>query len=181
MQKERKDCQETVQWCSRVLVPPQGIYITMWCVSLGSTSVMVVQSSCCVDSLWPHELQSPGLPVPHHLLEFAQVHVHYISDSSNHLILCHPPLPLPSISPSLHLFQWADSAWVGQSIGASASVLPGNTQHWSPLGWTGLISLQSKGLSRVFSGTTVWKHQFFGALPSSWSSSHNCTWLLERP
>ena len=101
--------------------------------------------------------------------------------SSNQLILCHPSLPLPSVLPSLYLFQWADFAWGGQSIGASASVLPGNTQHWSPLGWTGLISLQSKGLSRVFSGTTVWKHQFFGALPSLWSSSHNSTWLLERP
>ena len=62
----------------------------------------------------------------------------------------------------------------GQSIGASvsSSVLPMNIQNWFPLGLTGLISLQSKGLSRVFSNTTVWKHQFFSAQPSSWSSSH---------
>ena len=71
----------------------------------------------------------------------------------------------------------------GQSIGVSAStsVLPMNTQDWSPLGWTGWISLQSKGLSRVFSKTTVQKHQFFGAQLSLWSNSHIHTWLLEKP
>ena len=71
----------------------------------------------------------------------------------------------------------------GQSIGVSAStsVLPVNTQDWSPLEWTGCISLQSKGLSRVFSNTTVQKHQFFGAQLSSQSNSHIHTWLLEKP
>ena len=71
----------------------------------------------------------------------------------------------------------------GQSIGVSAStsVLPMNTQDWSPLGWTGWISLQSKGLSRDFSNTTVQKHQFFGAQPSSQSNSHIHTWRLEKP
>ena len=74
-------------------------------------------------------------------------------------------------------------AWGGQSIGvsASASVLPMNTQGWSPLGWTGWISLQSKGLSRVFFNTTVQKHQFFGAQLSSQSNSHIHTWPLEKP
>ena len=71
----------------------------------------------------------------------------------------------------------------GQSIGASAStsVLPINIQSWFPLGLTGLISLWSKGLSSVFSSTTVWKHQFFGTQPSLWHNSHLCTWLLEKP
>ena len=71
----------------------------------------------------------------------------------------------------------------GQSIGtwASASILPMNIQNWFPLGLTGLISLQSKRLSRVFSSTTVQKHQFFGAQPSSWFNSHFRTWLLEKP
>ena len=64
---------------------------------------------------------------------------------------------------------------------ASASVLPLNIQAWFPLGLTGLISLPSKGFSRVFSSTTVQKHQFFGAWPSLWSNSHVCTWLLEKP
>ena len=68
----------------------------------------------------------------------------------------------------------------GQSIGASASVLLMNIQGWFPLGLTGLISLQSKGVSRVFSNTTVWKHQFLGAQLSLWSNSHIHTWLLER-
>ena len=70
----------------------------------------------------------------------------------------------------------------GQSIGvsASASVLPMNIQDWFPLGWTGLIFLLSKGLSRVFSNTTVQKHQFFGAQLSLWSNSHIHTWLLEK-
>ena len=69
----------------------------------------------------------------------------------------------------------------GQSIGASASVLPMNIQGWFPLRLTGLMSSQSKGLSRVFSNTTVQNHQCFGAQLSSWSNSHTHTWLLEKP
>ena len=74
-------------------------------------------------------------------------------------------------------------AWVGQNIeaSASASVLPITIQDWSPLGWTGWISLQSKGHSRVFSNATVQKRQFFRAQLSLWSNSHIHTWLLERP
>ena len=89
---------------------------------------------------------------------------------SNHLILCCPLLLLPSIFPSIRVFPVSKLFASGsQSIGVSASILPMNksflpmnTQDWSPLGWTGWISLQSKGLSRVFSNTTVQKHQFFG-------------------
>ena len=102
---------------------------------------------------------------------------------SNHLNLCHPLLLLPSILLSIRSFpmNWL-SASGGQSIegSTSASVLPVNIQDWFPLGLTGLIFLLSKGLSRVFSNTTVWKHQFFNAQPSLWSSSHSCTWLLEK-
>ena len=103
---------------------------------------------------------------------------------SNHLILCHPLLLLPSIFPSIRVFQMSQLfASGGQSIGVSAStsVLPMNTQDWSPLGWTGWISLQPKGLSRVFSNTTVQKHQFFGAQLSSQSNSHIHTWPQEKP
>ena len=85
---------------------------------------------------------------------------------SNHLILCHPLLLLPSIFPSIRVFS-SESAlrirWPNIGVSASTSVLPINTQDWSPLGWTGWISLQSKGLSRVFFNTTVQKHQFFSA------------------
>ena len=94
---------------------------------------------------------------------------------SNHLILCRPLLLLPSISPSSGSFQMSQLfASGGQSIGVSAStsVLPMNTQDWSALGWTLWISLQSKGLSRVFSNTTVQKHQFFTTLLSLQSNSH---------
>ena len=102
---------------------------------------------------------------------------------SNHLILCRPLLLLPSISSSRSFLISQFFTSGGQNIGASASasVLPMNIQDWFPLGWTGLISLQSKRLSRVFSNTTVQKHQFFGAQLSLWSISHIHTWLLEKP
>ena len=101
---------------------------------------------------------------------------------SNHLILCHPLLLLPSIFTSITVFSNESALhirWPKYWISASASVLPMSIQGWFPLGLTGLI-LQSKGFSTVFSSTTVWKHQFFGALPSLWSNSHMCTWLLEK-
>ena len=103
---------------------------------------------------------------------------------SSHLILCCPfsscPQSLPA-SGSFPVSQFFTSG--GQRIGvsASASVLPMNIQDWSPLGGTGWISLQSKGLSKVFSNTTVQKHQFFGAQLSSQSNSHIHTWPLEKP
>ena len=102
---------------------------------------------------------------------------------SNHLILCHPLLLLPSIFPSIRVFSNESAASGGQSIGvlASTSDLPMNTQDWSPLEWTGWISLQSKGLSRVFSNTTVQKHQFLGAQLALQSNSYIHTWLLDKP
>ena len=83
---------------------------------------------------------------------------------SNHLILCRPLLLLPSIFPSFRVFSNESALhirWQSIGVSASKSVLPMNTQDWSPLGWTDWISLQSKGLSRVFSNTTVQKHPFF--------------------
>ena len=102
---------------------------------------------------------------------------------SNHLILCHPLLLLPPIFPTSGSFQMSQLfTWGGQSIGVSASTLvpPMNTQDWSPLGWTAWISLQSKGLSRVFSNTTIQQHQFFGVQLSSQFNSHIHTWPLEK-
>ena len=102
---------------------------------------------------------------------------------SNHLIRYHLLL-LPSVFPSIRVFSSESALCIsGQSIGASASasVLPMNIQDSFPLGLTSLISLQSKGLSRVFSSTTFWKHQFLSAQPSLWSNSHIHTWLLEKP
>ena len=132
----------------------------------------------------PMNCSTPGLPVHHHLLEFTQTHVHRVGDAiqPSHPLIpfssCPQSLPAPGSFSMSQLF-----AWGGQSIGvsASASVLPMNTQDWSPLGWTGWISLKSKRLARVFSNTTVQKHQFFGAQLSSQSNSHIHTWLLEKP
>ena len=103
---------------------------------------------------------------------------------SNHLILFHPFLLPLSTFPSIRAFQMSQLFTSGgQSIGVppSTSVLPMNTQDWSPLEWTGWISLQYKGLSWVFSNTTVQRHQIFGAQLSSQSNSHIHTWPLEKP
>ena len=103
---------------------------------------------------------------------------------SNHLILCHPFLLLPSIFPRIRVFSNKSALcirWPNIGVSASTSVLPMNTQDWSPLEWTGWSSLQSKGPSRVISNTTVQKHQFFGAQLSSQSNSHINTWPLENP
>ena len=103
---------------------------------------------------------------------------------SNHLILGHPLFLLPQSLPASESFPMNQLfAWGGLSTGVSAlaSFLPKNTQGWSPLEWTGWISLQSKGLSRVFSNTTVQKHQFFSAQLSSQSNSHIHTWPQEKP
>ena len=103
---------------------------------------------------------------------------------SSHLILCCPLLLLPPIPPRSESFPMSQLfPWGGQSIEVSAlaSFLPKKSQGWSPSEWTGWISLQSKGLSRVFSNTTVQKHQFFGAQPSSQSNSHIHTWPQEKP
>ena len=113
----------------------------------------------------PMDCSTPSLPVHHQLLEFTQMQVHWLSDAIQ------PPQPLSSPSPptfdfaSIRVFSSESVLHIsGRSIGisASTSVLPMNIQDWYPLGWTGWISLQSKGLSSVFSNTTVQKHQFFG-------------------
>ena len=137
------------------------------------------------DSLRPHELQHTRLPCP---LPTLGVH----SDSRPSSQWCHPAisssvvpfssypqsLPASETFPMSQLFSWG-----GQSPGVSAlaSVLPKKCQGWSPSEWTGWISLQSKGLSRVFSNTTVQKHQFFGTQLSSQSNSHIHTWPQEEP
>ena len=139
---------------------------------------------CSVTQLCPTLCNSmdwrmPGFSVLHCPALFAQTHVHWIGDA---IPLSHPllsPLLLPSIFPSIKVFSNASG---GQSIGASASasVLPMNIQDWFPLGWTVLISLLSRGLSKVFSNTTVQRHKFFGAQPSLCPNSYIHTWLLEK-
>ena len=144
-----------------------------------------VSDSVVSDSLRPHESQHTRPPCPS---PTPGVH----SDSRRSSQWCHPAIsssvvPFPSCPQSLpasESFPMSQLfAWGGQSIGASASasVLPTNIQDYFPLGLTGLISLQSKGLSRVFSNTTVQKYRFFGTQLSSQSNSHIHTWPLEKP
>ena len=113
-----------------------------------------------------------------------RLNIHQVSDAiqpSHPLSSPSPPAPNPSQHQSFPMSQLF--AWGGQSTGVSAlaSFLPKNTQGWSLLEWTGWISLKSKGLSRIFSNTTVQKHQFFGTQLSSQSNSHIHTWPLEKP
>ena len=142
-----------------------------------------ISRSVVSDSLRPHESQHARSPCPS---PTPGVH----SDSHPSSQWCHPVISssvvpfssCPQSLPASGSFQMSQLfASSGQNIGvsASASVLRMNIQDWFPLRWTGWISLQSKGLSRVFSNTTVQKHQFFGPQPSLWSSSHIRTWLLE--
>ena len=137
------------------------------------------------DSLRPHELQQARPPCPS---PTPRVHLNSrplsqwchpaISSSVVPFSSCPQSLPASGSFPMSQLF-----AGCSQSIGvsASATVLPINTQGWSPLEWTGWISLQSKGLSRVFSNTTLQKHQFYSAQLSSQSNSHIHTWPQEKP
>ena len=137
------------------------------------------------NTLRPHELQHARLPFPS-----LSPRVH--SDSCPLSQRCHPTISssvipfssCPQVFPASGSFpvsQLFTSGGQSIEVSASASVLPINIQGWFPLGLTGLISLLFKGLSRVFSRTIVWKHQFIGAQPSLWSNSHIPTWLLEKP
>ena len=129
----------------------------------------------------PMDYSIPGFPVLHCLLEFAQTYVlswWYHPNISSSVIPFSSCLQFFPASGSFLMGQIFASG--GQSTQASASVLPMNSQDWFPLGWTGWISLHSKGLSRVFSSTTAQKHQFFDTQPSLRSSSHIHTWLLEN-
>ena len=131
------------------------------------------------DSLQPHGLQHARLPCPSlspracpSSCLLSRWHHPTTSSFVTLFSFCLQSFPASETFPMSQIFISG-----GQSIGVSASTLM-NIQDWFPLGFTGLIFLLSKGLSRVFSSTTVQKHQFFGTLPSLWPNSHNCTWLL---
>ena len=159
--------------------------ILLWIIQHPQTSSVQFSHSVVSNSLQPHESQHARPPCPSPTLG-----VHSNSCPSSRW--CHPAisssvvpfsscpqsLPASGSFPMSQLF-----AWGGQSIGVSVStsVFPMNTQNWSPLGWTGWISLQSKGLSRLFSNTTVQKLKFFGTQLSSQSNSHIHTRPLEKP
>ena len=127
-------------------------------------SLTVVVQSLSLVHLWdPMDCSTPGSSVLHYLLEFVQIHAHWVGDA-NYLMLCRSVLLLPSVFPCITVFSNKSAVcirWPSIKASASATILPMNIQGWFPLGLTGLFSLQSKGLSRVFSSTTVRKHQFF--------------------
>ena len=162
------------------------VCVCVWCVISAKNKEINFQfrsvAQLCLTLCDPTDCSTPGLPVHQQLS--------WVYSSSCPLSQWWHPTISSSVVPFSSCLQyfWASgsfkmfSASGGQSIGvsASASVLPMNTQDWSPLGWTSWISLQSKGLSRVFSYTTVQKHQFFCTQLSSQSNSHIHTWLLEK-
>ena len=161
----------------------QGSQVELWSFESGKRSVQFSRSVMS-DSLRPHESQHPRPPCPS-----PTTGVH--SDSRPPSQWCHPAISssvvpfssCPQFLPASESFPMSQLfTWGGQSTGvsASASFPPKKSQGWS-LEWTGWISLQSKGLSRVFSNTTVQKHQFFGPQPSSQSNSHIHTWPQEKP
>ena len=168
----------TVRMWRRLYEKKKGLISYTKCWHFNSVQLLSLSNS-----LWPHGLQHTRTPCP------SPTHG-ACSNSCPSTQWCHPTISSSIIlfSSRLQFFpasgsfprsQFLPSG--GQSTGASASVLPINTQDWSPLRWTGWISLQSKGLSRVFSNTTVSKHQFFGAQLSSQSNSHIHTWPQEKP
>ena len=162
----------------------QSLFYLLILLSISFCSVQFSRSVVS-NSLRPHESQHTRLPCPSPTPKVcsdscpsSQWCLPTISSSVVPYSSCPQSLPASGSFPMSQLF-----ASGGQSTGvsASASVLPVNTQDWFPLGWTGWISLQAKGLSRVSSNTTVQKHQFFGAQLPSQSNSHIHTWPLEKP
>ena len=150
---------------------------------LSQCMLLLFRHPVAPDSLWSHGLQhsrsaypssSPRICPNSHALYWW---CHPVISSSDALFsFCPQSFPATGTFPMSYLFTSDD-----QNTGASASVLPVNIQGWSLLRLIGLISLWAKGLSGVFSSTTVWRHQFFGILPSLWSNSQNHTWPLGRP
>ena len=162
---------------------PHKLFCNEWIAKVWVTSVQF-SHSVMSDSLWHHGLQHARLPCPSpspRTCSNSCPSSHWcrptISSSVIPFSSCLPSFPASGSFPMSTFFP------SGQNTGASgsASVLPMNIQDWFPLGWTGLISLQSKGLSRVFSNTTVQKHQFFGTQLCLRSNCHIHTWLLEKP
>ena len=153
----------------------------LWVYSRQGYCCSVIKS--CLTLCDPMDCSPPGFPVLYYLLEYA--HVHWVGDAIQppHLLL--PPLLLlPSVFPRIRVFAYESALcirWPKYWSFSFGSVLPMNIQGWFPLGLTSLISLKSKEVSRVFSNTTVQKHQFFSSQFSLWSNSHIHTWLLEKP
>ena len=158
-----------------------GCHFLLRCMKAKSESEFAQSCPTLCD---PMDCSTPGFPVLHHLPEFAQTHAHWVGDTfqPSHP-LSSPSSPALNLSQHQGLFKSVSSSHQVAKVGlsASTSVLPMNIQDWFPLGWTGWISLLSKGLSRVFFNTIVQRHQFFDTQPFLLPCSHICTWVLEKP
>ena len=166
---------------TKVIQWEKGTLGNKWCWQNSIQFSSVAQS--CPTLCDPMNHSTPGLPVHHQLLEFTQSHVHRVGDAiqPSHP-LSSPSPPAPNASQHQGRFQWVNSLHqVAKVVEFQSQHHPKNTQDWSPLGWPGWISLQSKGLSRVVSNTTVQKHQFLSTQHSSQSHSHIHTGPLEKP
>ena len=180
----RKKKNRGVQFCKEItqmLTSPGNCYPVLWQL-IPFVAVQSLSHVWLFATPWTAVCQgSLSFIISQSLLKFRSLE---LVISSNNFILCHPLLPLPSIFPSIRVFsnelalhiRWP-KYW-SFSFGISS---PMNIQDWLPLGLTDLISLLSKGLWRVFSTTTIWRHQFFSAQPSLWCNSHIHTWLQEKP
>ena len=164
---------------------PWSFFFSLMLPQIGYFSICFCSASkSCLTLCDPIDCSMPGFPVLHYLLEFAQTHVHWVSDaiqSSHPLSL---PSPLALNLSSIKVFSDESALhirWPSIGVSELTPVLAMNIQDWFLLGLNGLISLLSNGLSRVFFSTTVWKQQFFVIQPSVWSKSHIHTWLLEKP
>ena len=153
--------------------------ILYWMSHQFSSVQFSLVNQSCLTLCDPMDRSMPGFPIHHQLPEFTQTHVHP-AISSSVVAFCSHFQSFPA-SGSFQMSRFFPSGDQSIGVSASTSVLPVNSQDWSSLGWTGWISLQSKGLSRVFSNTTVQKHQFFVAQLSSQSNSHIHTWPVEKP
>ena len=161
------------------ITPQLGVYWLIFRYLVRPCSVTKLFPTLCD----PMDCSTPGFPVLHYLLEFAQTHVHWVIDATQLSNPLSSPFSLAlNLSQHHHLFQWVSSSHqVIKVLELQLQHQFSSIQGWTPLGLTGLISWLSKGLSGVFSNTTVQKHQFFAAQPSLWSNSHIHTELLKKP
>ena len=167
-----------IEWTQMRAMGPPRSWVLKGYRGLGKKCQFSSFTKSCPTLCDPMDCSMPGFPVHHQLTELAQTHVHWASDAIQHLILCHPILLLPSVFTSIRVFSNESAVHIRwpKYWSFSFSII----QNWFPLGWTGWIPSQSKGLSRVLSNTTVQKNQFFGAQLSLWSNSHIHTWPLEK-
>ena len=172
-------------WYLSVLLGGKGAnFCSLWPFILISSVQFSSVAQSCPTLCNPMNRSTPGLPVITNSRSSLRLTSIKSVMPSSHLILCRPLLLLPPIPPSIRVFSNESTLrtrWPKYWSFRFTIIPSKEIQGWSPSEWAGWISLQCKGLSRVFSNTTVQKHQFFGAQPSSQSNSHIHTWPLEKP